>query len=366
MLMLLQSCGSIEHDDPIITPDKPTAEEKAVSFSSSVQEGEEQVTRAATPLNQNFIVYGYKAIGSTQPIVFNAYTVNYTSGSAGSSEDNTDNYSYVDPDHNQTIKFWDYSASEYRYFGYVPNSLITADEPTRTLTVSGLSLSITEPTNYLVSTLKIVPKSEFGNVVQMRFRRPYAQVRVMVYSGEKLEPAQGDKEGDAIELTNITFGPKDGFSSIVKAGRITIQYPLTTETEESYKIIPTNSSSTTNILKYKGFYNSSGMLKLTSDNCSSNTAAVAYPSESTDSTTPYYYVFPLGTTDTAKDFTFSVNIDGDDEAKTAIVPAVYMNWQPNHSYTYIFKILEGGLIFVDAKTTDWQYGSSASQTWPNW
>lgn len=360
-MILFSSCGIKDNEDPIITPETPTAKEEAVSFSSSIQEGEEQVTRAESPLNQNFIVYGYKNV-STSQIVFNRYTVKYTSGSAGTSVDNTNNYSYVDPTHNQEIKFWDYSASEYRYFGYVPNVNITDDEPTRKLTVSGLKLKINEPTNYLVSTLKIVPKSALGDVVQMHFRRPYAQVRVMVYSGEKLEPPTAGKDGDAIELTNISFGPSDGSSSIVTDGTITIQYPLTTQIEESYTI---NATSTTDVLQYKGF-GTGGMLTLTSAHCASNTAAVAYPKESTDTTTPYYYVFPLGTSDTAKDFTFKVYIDGDDEAKTAIVPAIYMNWQPNHSYTYIFKILEGGLIFVDAKTTEWQPGGSVSQTWPNW
>ena len=307
-------------------------------------------------------MYGYKNVSASQPIVFNGYTVKYTAGSAGSSVDNSDNYSYVDPTINQTIKYWDYSANEYRYFGYVPNGSITADEPNRKLTVSGLHLDITEPTKYLVSALKIVPKAEIGNVVKMRFQRPYAQVRVMIYSAEKLEPAQGGKEGDAIELTQISFGPSDESSTIVKEGTIDITYPLTGSTQESYSI---NSTSSIAKFQYKGFDGASGLLKLTSANCTSNTAAVAYPQESLDVSTQYYYVFPLGTSE-AKDFTFKVSIDGDDELKTAIVPAIYMNWQPNHSYTYIFKILEGGLIFVDAKTTEWQPGGSASQTWPNW
>lgn len=62
-----------------------------------------------------------------------------------------------------------------------------------------------------------------------------------------------------------------------------------------------------------------------------------------------------------------MSVDGDDELKTAIVPSVYMHWKPNYQYTYIFKILEGGLIFVDAKVEEgWKSGGTGSDKWTNW
>ena len=389
-IMMLSACGS--NDDPIIQPELPSAEEQAICFSSSYEEGEELVTRApeassctrasinapatraTTPLNQNFIVYGYKTLSGSEPVnVFPGYNVTYTASSAGSSEDNTHNYSYVDPSKKQFIKYWDYSATEYRYWGYVPQSdnKITASTDGKQLTINGLSVGITEPANYLVSTLKTVTKDDYNQVVQLHFVHPYAKVRVMVYSGEKLEPAHDGKEGDAIELSQISFGPNDTDKKIVKSATVKVSYPLSGTDPEAYSI-----ESLTNLDKfeYKGFdtpvSGSGKVLKLTAANCASNTAAVAYPKETVESSKAdqtFYYVLPTGTGVTAPDYKFSVSVDGDDELKTAIVPSVYMHWKPNYQYTYIFKILEGGLIFVDAKVEDgWKFGGSGADKWTNW
>lgn len=390
--MMLSACGS--NDDPIIQPDLPSAEEQAICFSSSYEEGEELVTRApeassctrasinapatraTTPLNQNFIVYGYKTLSGSEPVnVFPGYNVTYTASSAGSSEDNTHNYSYVDPSNNQFIKYWDYSAIEYRYWGYVPHpdGKITTSTDGKQLTINGLSVGITEPANYLVSTLKTVTKDDYNQVVQLHFVHPYAKVRVMVYSGEKLEPAHDGKEGDAIELSQISFGPNDATKKILKTATVKVSYPLSGTDPEAYSI-ETPTDLTGNKFEYQGFdtpiSGSGKVLKLTAANCASNTAAVAYPKEADESqkdNQTFYYVLPTGTGVTAPDYKFSVSVDGDDELKTAIVPSVYMHWKPNYQYTYIFKILEGGLIFVDAKVeTGWQKGGSGTDVWTNW
>lgn len=382
-LALLPACSS--HDDPIIHPDQPTDADQAVCFSSSSEDEEEWVVRSRgessrtrvpasaaaarsyAPLNHNFVVYGYKTYApSAQFCVFSGYDVTYKPESAGTTEDNTHNYSYVDPSKEQFIKYWDYAAIEYRYWAYVPSDdKITAEAGSNTLTLTGMHLQIEEPTDYLVSRLKVVNKLQFGQVVQMQFVRPYARIKVQIYSGQQLEPAQGDKEGDVIELSHITFGPTDGTSSIATAATVSIQYPLTGADEETLTVTPTPAGATTAQLSYRGL-GAEGLLTLTSDNCSSATAATIYPNEATDDTTPCYYVFPLSNGEPARDFALKVSVDGDEELKTAVVPAAYMHWQPNHSYTYLFKILEGGLIFVDAKADEWQSGGSGNDIWTNW
>lgn len=65
-------------------------------------------------------------------------------------------------------------------------------------------------------------------------------------------------------------------------------------------------------------------------------------------------------------FTLSLNIDGD--SKTAVVPAAYMQWQPNTCYTYIFKITEAGkkIEIYDVLIEPWKYGGSQDEEWTNW
>lgn len=370
-LVMLSACGS--KDDPIINPDIPAANEQPVCFSSSLQEGEELVTRAQdapsctrasadffytranTPLNQNFIVYGYKTLSeSNQPIVFPGYNVTYTAASAGTSEDNTHNYSYVDPTNKQYIKYWDYSASEYRYWGYVAGNDNIQPDPSddKSIVIKGLSAGITEPNNYLISELKTVQKSAYNQVVQLRFVHPYAKVRVMVYCGEKIE------DEDVVNLTQITFGPNDPSVKIMKSATVQVSYPMAGTDGETYSI------------QYPQYFEQSFSyqdLNLKSDNCASNQAAVALP-DGASSLQSFLYVLPTGTNTEATAYKFEVCINGDTSLQSAVVPASYMHWKPNYQYTYIFKITEAGkkMEFYDVMIDPWKYGGSQEEEWKNW
>lgn len=358
---VLQSC--VEKGD-LIDPE-PTPEKLVPITFGGEQAGEgSTVTRADQTLGHDFFIYGYKTLAAdNMSEVFKPYTVHYAANSAGSSEENTHNYYYVDPENNQYIKYWDYSASEYRYWGYVPNNKIVASEDGRTLTITDIALSIDEPKgkdsenndiDYLISSLNVVQKTDFGKVVLLRFVHPYAKVRVMVYSGENLVADNGTTSGDVIALSNISFGPLDGSKKIISAGKLEVNYPSSGDTE-IYRI---SSPETKNELKYQN-------INLTSYNCASNTAATAIPDEtSSTSGTEYYYILPLASGVEPTDFKFSASYNGD--TKTATVPASFMNWKPNYSYTYIFKIFDGTMLFVDAKIVEWEKGGSGSQTWPNW
>ena len=383
--MLATSCNNDDHNgiiqpDPEVTPTPdPTPEQHAaVSFSSILQEEISSTraganTRASKALDKDFVVYGYKIkTDNSSQIVFNGYNVKYSDNSSETSVDNSHGFSYVGGTSinniKQEIKYWDYSANEYRYWGYVENDdKISPTNDGKTLTIEGLQLGITEQTDYYISSLKTVPKGDFGKVVQMEFIHPYAKVRVMVYSGEKLE------EDDFIELSNLSFGPNVSSPEIIENATVKVTYPLTSSGQESYSIIKVAETTTRNQFTYQGFDASSSssdkVLKLTSDNCTSDKALVAYPQgvnpESMDKS-EFYYVLPTGTDVTAPDYKFSVNVDGDTEPKTAIVPSAYMHWKPNYQYTYIFKVLEGGLLFVDANITEWQSGGSTSDQWTNW
>lgn len=314
-----------------------------INFVSETAETE-AVTRANTNLGRDFVVYGYKKINDTEQPVFNGYSVTYSANSAGTSTSNTHNYEYVHGD--QTIKYWDFGASEYSFWAYTgAKTAFNADGTT--LTINDLALTTTEPdvTGKMFSSL-YHRSPVTTNVVQLQFLRPYAKVRVMFYTSEELTGS------DQIKLTGISFG--GGENSISKNGCMTITYPKSGSTTETVTV--TGISSTIDALSFDD-------ATLDKDHgTASNNAVLAVPTGGTD----WYYAIPLSTAASAQSFTMQVSIDGN--SKTATVPADYMHWNPNTAYTYIFKITEAGkkIEFYDVKIDPWEYGGSQEEEWKNW
>ena len=87
---------------------------------------------AASELNKNFVIWGEKTLSDNTTIqtVFNNYQVNYVSNSANTTISNTSGWEYVGYTNrngiDQSIKYWDYSASKYDFFAY---SLGRGDNP---------------------------------------------------------------------------------------------------------------------------------------------------------------------------------------------------------------------------------------------
>ena len=144
-----------------------------ISFNSgtpAITRADKTGSAAAADLNNNFVVFGYKTMsdGTTKQTVFNNYQANYVTNSANTSTTNTAGWEYAGytflhadmtghtgvsgnatGDYAQTIKYWDYSASNYKFFAYSlgagktgdPNtyadaSLMTND-PEETYTLTG-------------------------------------------------------------------------------------------------------------------------------------------------------------------------------------------------------------------------------------
>lgn len=355
---------------------------------------QEVVSRAgsATPLASDFTVYGYKTVDNITQLVFNGYNVKYTPNSANTSQDNTHNYSYVQGD--QTIKYWDFGASEYHFWGAtkvpkdrkdskdskdskdpkVPkdpkdlNDLNDLSDFNFTsggtiLTITGLTLSTSEPTGVPLYTQLYHRWPVSREVVQLRFKRPYAQLRVLFYTTEDIPV------GDQIPITDIAFGPDPSAESplvnkIYAQGGLQISYPLPSssclgEAQESVEVIPsTNQDNQRDVLSFAD-------IALTDKvGISSNTAVTAPPAPPAGGGS-CYYVLPMGTKNPA--FFIRARIDGDDR-KEAYVPATFMQWKPNTCYTYIFKITEAGkkITLYDVLIDPWQYGGSQEETWTNW
>ncbi len=358
------AAGSAGSDDS--EPVAPVEQLKAISFISGLQE-EQQVTRT-TGLEStatSFKVWGYKNDGydngsyTSYQTVFPGFTVNWTDNTAYTTTSNTHDWEYVGVTAEQTIKYWDFSARAYRYFA-VAGSGYTADAPngsyganganeaTITANVDGSTTDGINAAPYFselwFSTGNAIDYSDkqFGQPVQLVFKKPFARVRFMFTFSEAL--AFGREL-----LTDPSFKPESG--NIATSGDVTVSYPLTgTATVESWSTS-----------------NTSGITQLDIDYYDTPTPTVT-PADDQTTTWPntpqkWYTVLPqsLGA------FTVSVNVGT--LQSTATVPAEYMNWKAGYEYTYKFKILEGGgvvLEVVQVGINTWENKKDVDHTVYNW
>lgn len=342
MVVMLVSCTEKE--------ELCTDHEQSTIAFSSVEAEQEMMTRSATPLERDFVVYGYKNVNSSTQQVIDGYTVTYKQGSANTSEDNTHNYYYVNGT-TQTIKYWDFAASEYRFWGYTGDKSCFSNGGTElTIPVSDL-LTNKEPTELPLYSKLYIRKPITSDVVTLEYKRPYSKIRALFYTSEPMEA------GDEIVLTDITLTP-DEEKKIYKAGSVKVTFPLDiSHTAETVDVeVASNPDDAKDKLSYKP-------VTLTpSAGYASDHAVLA----KTEYDTEFYYTLPMGDKNPA--FILTVCVNGDTEYKTAVVPAAYMHWKPNYIYTYIFKITEAGkkIELFDVKIDPWHYGGSQDEEWKNW
>ena len=402
-LITLAGCSSESTggviDEPV--PQEPTQPETgtAIVFAAGEQQ-EATVTRAATSLHDKgvdkFTVWGYKnmsyseeTVNDTKTIiygdpqnVFPGYVVKWEDNSATSTTTNSDGWEYVrhksasNPE--QGIKYWDWSARAYRFFGVAagvngaePTGIteITetngANEPTGTIKACELTITTdVAPVYYtgednkkyidLTATATKLdalpyfttlwfstgnsidyPDREFGKPVQLGFLKPYSKVR---FGFKYVYPRE------ATELTNISFKPSDG-TAIARKGTLKITYPLVGKgTKEEYDGTGVTDNTLAAFTEDYDFEDDTKPYPLTGDG--------------------WYIVFPNNSQYT---YTLSVEVNG--AGKAAVVPKEYMQWLPGYSYTYIFKITEEGGVEIDmveAAFTPWQAEITGSHTVYNW
>lgn len=382
-VMALAACG--EHG---VT--RTEIERYPIAFAS-IKADDEVVTRAAsTPLARDFIVYGYKNVGGVEQTVFNGYNVYYSLGSDNTSEDNTNGYYYVNS--NQTVKYWDLSASEYHFWGVCKDSQYQIEfygEKNEIVTIKDMTLRAGAPDPEDVLFSELYDRNPVTTeVVKLSFKHPYTKVRIQFYTADPI-----NDEKDNVNITNISFGPDPDATSpyinkVYRKGNVVVTYPLTTADCTGTKVEAVhvdNLSQPQDALLF-------GNVVLTKDlGVSSNTAVTAPIDDSEglrlgnmpgvslkapatrageiDGVKYFYYPLPMGDKNPA--FIMKANIDDDvnAEPKTAVVPANFMQWKPNFLYTYIFKITGSSgkkIEFYDLKIDPWKYGGSQEVEWKNW
>lgn len=381
------SCGSGGEDvvipetpnptpDPTPTPTPEVPNADLPILFSALQQEEENITRAGLQDNDvtSFKVYGFKnmsydpesgSYGEPQ-IVFPGYTVKWITNSAYTTTSNTDGWEYVNQQahdqEEQTIKYWDWSSSAYRFFGVAG--------ATRTNEVTGTEVTVESIKYYKVTyqadakkedetpyyshlwfstgNPDVYPQRQFGQPVQLEFIKPLSKVRFMfIFEDPSL--------ASTTELTNKSFRPTSN-STIKTKGDVTVSYPLTgTSLTETFAA----SGEPEGLTEFnQDYYASVGY-----DENDPPKVVSPYLGAVEANKNKVYTVLPVTGQGT---YTLNVYVNG--EPKKTIVPAEYMDWKPGYQYTYVFKVhVDGGVSIssVQSAFTQWTIHES-DHTVHNW
>lgn len=354
---------------------------------------------AAGILKNHFVVFGDKtdAAGTTQA-VYDHYDVQWIGeGDEKKTQTNQHGWEYVGytPNKNsdlvdgatQSIKYWDYSAKEYNFAAFSLGNLTDDTDPyknqlkydaTGTITTNNVKISKigSKATTYTVEgavgditklyisdriTAKpdgTTPNIKYQDAVQFNFRALKTLVRMGIYetvNGYSVKDVKFYKSDDTkVDIPYLYATDKN-----IPAGKGTATITFgTSTTDGSYNkaLVKWESETNTKDINFETLPLKGAESK------EDNTTNQYLGRTSVDASLPdkYNEVIPsaeIGALTLKVDYTL-VSTDGSGEeikvtGATAVVPAEYTKWQPNYSYTYIFKI------------TDKTNGSTGDPTKPN-
>ena len=363
LAICLLSCSTPEQDDLLI----PEPQQGSISFGGNSGSWQDAPTSRAgetglETIAKSFRVWGYKNTGGnhtdgfTEPQkVMDGYIVNWTqpaTGGTGSWE-----YSGIRNEElqtTQTIKFWDYSATSYRYFAFSPaNEKVTTtllqeggNSTNQTDKASKVSFQIpfeykedaTSSSTPYISDLWLSDNQNFGDdkkygaCVKLTFAPIVTKVRIKF----------NYQENTNVTITGISF--KHTAGEVPTAGNICINYPITgTETQPVYSWETTQ----------RGTINLSVPYEEEADKIHQTTERKKW-----------YFVPPIGNTTNKGqgDYIITATING--KTSTAIIPAEYMQWKAGYQYTYIFKITEAGTVisFTNLLVEKWKESAPIQNT----
>lgn len=363
LAICLLSCSSPEQDDLLI----PEPQQGSISFGGNSGSWQDAPTSRAgetglETIAKSFRVWGYKNTGGnhtdgfTEPQkVMDGYIVNWTQPATGG----TGSWDYTgirneELQTTQTIKFWDYSATSYRYFAFSPanenvtTTLLSEDGNTTTDAAAATQTSFSIPFEYkedakssttpYVSDLWLSDNQNFGDdkkygaCVKLTFAPIVTKVRIKF----------NYQENTNVTITGISF--KHTAGEVPTAGNICINYPITgTETQPVYSWETTQ----------RGTINLSVPYEEEADKIHQTTERKKW-----------YFVPPIGNTTNKGqgDYIITATING--KTSTAIIPAEYMQWKAGYQYTYIFKITEAGTVisFTNLQVEKWTESAPIQNT----
>lgn len=368
MALCLLSCSHSGQDDPFI----PGSSESGIAFGGNSGNWQEAGSRADTragagetgleTLFSSFRVWGYKAKTDTHQDggngtatiqkVMEGYLVDW---------DQTNGWEYIGKQNTflnnttQTIKYWDYSASSYRFMAYAYNAETTKVTASTDANLSNITFSIpyafsndaTSTTTPYISELWVsnnqsTGQYKYGEQVKLTFAPLIAKVRF------KFKYADGQKP----KIEDISFkdsrwekdangklqwnAPNEAITPI--EGNIVISYPLSETNTEVSKVSKTWEK--VNV----------GPLELT----------IPYEEETdaihqTSTYQKWYYMPPMDIAN-YKQGSYIITTKVNGNPVSATVDSEYTQWQAGCQYTYTFKISETNtsISFAEVQVEQWR------------
>ncbi len=325
-------------------------------------------TESAALLKNSIVFFGDKttSAGATNTI-FDNYRLQYTAGSAGKTETNVNDWEYVGltslKNAVQDVKYWDYTSTNYNFVAAA--GLGTKETITD---ANGMKIHVASPSAmdsiYIADRITVQP-TDYNKTVQFQFRRLGARMRIGFYEtvpGYAIKnlifyyvgAPSGNKilgVGGAFPLSgayNVTYGD-DNVATVKFNGGSNVTGWSSQFGELDYTYAESKVSGEDNkYIDEKGKLTASQVKKFLSGTSAQPTYAKgSYTIDGKENTTSDYKPILPNENNTLKmqlrvDYTL-VALDGSgDEIKVrdayVSVPVEYLQWKPNHAYTYIFKI----------------------------
>lgn len=329
--LTLASCTSDDFLGDTPGSNSSAATAKEISFSGeagkTTRAGETTGENAATALGNNFVVFGTKTVGGEAKNVYDNYSVSYSNSK----------WDYVGTfgEKNQTIKYWDYSASKYDFIAYSLGKGTTKATPS-SITSTGYTLtgSADALAGCYIADKVTVEKKDFQKAVTIKFYSLAAKVTIGIF---EIIPGYSVKDvkfyandGDNAPSTTPTlYSTGSTIPTSNENNKMNVTYAA--NVAKPTITFDTNVSKTSSI--------TFGALSMT-DNKLGTTNPTASKPEASNTVLPAN----VGALTLKVDYTL-VSEDGSGEeinvkGTTAVVPSTFTNWEANHAYTYIFKITD--------------------------
>ncbi len=386
-LLALASCTS---EDYLGEAPSPTNSQGsgAIIFGSNLKTVTRGTAEDANKLGGEFIFAGTKGTGATS-FVFDQYRAKFGASTANTTESNSSNWEYVSYTPGtgsgvsgvaQTIKYWDYSTTQYDFAAYslgtgagatptfATPTAIAADNKSFTLTGTADELAACYISD-MVTAYNRDGVSDYGKVVQFKFRSLATKIRLAFYETVPGYSVQNLQFYDATTGGTASTAPILLASSAVLpsgSGTMTITYPTTgwgNRTNADYNKAHVSFTQGGGVdaassVTFDALANFAAKDNKEDDGNYLGRAsnAATYAGGLVSGAGKYYTILPYetGTNLTLRIKYTLVSTDGSGETinvdnATAVIPAELAKWQPNFAYTYIFKLsdMTNGTTGVD-------------------
>ena len=378
-----------------------------ITFSCS----EDGVTRAEVSLSEfisDFKVYGINgdisgsgnaATFTKKNTVFPDYQVWHTENLANTTSTNTANWEYVGTvegaygSEEQTIKYWDekhdghyfWAIGDFSKRGGYDYTESTLPDP-HVIEVENITqVDVQDDSKCLYFTKpKYVPKSKYGQPVTLTFLRYCSRIRIGFY--EDITQSGGDKRYKVVGVDFYRVNDDGTFNTnelpttnvclrgnFVNEGKVRLTY-----TNASFKggdNIDNVTTETVPVENGASKYMDFGVLNIAGTQSGVLPTSSSEALFTTNNGSQYTKVLPYNNTE-GLTLQCDILVRNQNESQftqqnvLASIPAHYTNWQPNQSYTYIFKIVTtpdgAAIILANVEVESWKSDGLIEDEWHNW